>query len=354
MDREIAMDSSANSLLLSVIIPARDEAESIRGCLDSLVRQSEENFLLGQQWELIVVDDASTDATKKIAEEFAGVTVLNAPPLETGWTGKANALWFAAQQARGRWLLFADADTVHEPGSLRRAMHEAEKYHVALLSYSPRQLVRGLAQRALMPLIFADLVQKYPPRLVNAPESPVAASNGQFLMMDRGVYRRLGGHAAVHGSIIEDLELARRCKQAKEGVRFRYAPDAVSTRMYRSFAALYQGWVKNLAALFPDALVRGLAKAVVTFLLFGLPLLATWLYLTVARIPVIWAVVLWWAWRVRVHYARVAKAHFSALDTLLSPLGLPLFAWMLLASWIQQTFSHQVIWKGRSYSTRLK
>jgi glycosyltransferase involved in cell wall biosynthesis len=352
MDREIATRADAVSLLLSVIIPARNEAESIRSCLDSLVRQSEETFLLGEQWELIVVDDASTDATKAIAEEFAGVTVLSAPPLQTGWTGKANALWSAAQQARGHWLLFADADTMHEPGSLRRAIHEAEKYHVALLSYSPRQSVSGLVQRALMPLIFADLVQKYPPRLVNAPESPVAAANGQFLMIDRSVYRRLGGHAAVHSSIIEDLELARRCKQAKEGIRFRYAPDAVSARMYRSFAALYEGWVKNLATLFPDALVRGSGKLVMTVLLFGLPLAAIWMYLNVARIPVIWAVVLWWVWRVRIHYGRVAKAHFSAVDSILSPLALPLFAWMLLASWLQTNVRRQVTWKGRSYSVR--
>jgi glycosyltransferase involved in cell wall biosynthesis len=350
MNREIAMDLDLDApLLLSVIVPARDEAESIRDCVASLVRQSEEGFLLEKDWELIVVDDASTDATKRIAQSFAAVQVLDAPPLEAGWTGKANALWFAARQARGKWLLFTDADTVHEPGSLRRAIHEAEKYHVALLSYSPRQLVHGLAHRALMPLIFADLAQQYPTRLVNSPESPVAAANGQFLMIDRALYRRLGGHAAVHSSIIEDLELARRCKQSKAGLRFRYAPDAVSTRMYRSFGAMYGGWLKNLAALFPDALLRGAGKLVMTILLFGLPLVAIWLYLTVARTPVIWAVALWWAWRLRVHYGRVAKAHFSALDTMLSPLGLPLFGWLLVASWMQKNVRHQVTWKGRSY-----
>ncbi|HET9086734.1 MAG TPA: glycosyltransferase family 2 protein [Acidobacteriaceae bacterium] len=352
MDREIATKANAESLLLSVIIPARNEAESIRSCLDSLVKQSEETFLLGQQWELIVVDDDSIDETQAISEEVAGVTVLNAPPLQTGWTGKANALWSAAQQARGKWLLFTDADTVHEPGSLRRAIHEADRYHVALLSYSPRQSVHGFVQRALMPLIFGDLVQKYPPRLVNAPESPVAAANGQFLMMERGVYRRIGGHAAVHASIIEDLDLAHRCKQAKEGIRLRYAPDAVSARMYRSFATLYEGWVKNLAALFPDALVRGLGKVLMSLLLFGLPLVAIWMYLNVARTPVIWAIVLWWAWRLRIHYSRVAKAHFSAVDSIMSPLALPLFAWMLLASWLQTNVKRQVTWKGRSYAAR--
>jgi glycosyltransferase involved in cell wall biosynthesis len=335
--------------LLSVIVPARNEAESIRACVASLVQQSEKGFLLGQDWELFVVDDASTDTTRQIAMEFTGITVLEAPPLPQGWTGKANAVWFAAQQARGKWLLFTDADTVHEPGSLRRTIHEAEHHHVAMLSYSPRQIVHGFWQRALMPLIFADLVQKYPPRLVNLPDSPVAAANGQFLLMDHQAYRRIGGHAAVQNAVLEDVALATRCKQSHEGLRFRYAPDAVSTRMYRSFGAMYEGWKKNLAQLFPDALLRGFWKLLQTGLLFGLPLLAIWLYLIVARVPVIWAVGLWWAWRLRVHYSRVSKANFSLADTLLSPLALPLFSWLLLDSWIQKNLYKQVTWKGRSY-----
>ncbi|HEY5255546.1 MAG TPA: glycosyltransferase family A protein, partial [Acidobacteriaceae bacterium] len=150
-------ESESTQLQLSVIIPARNEAALIRECLASLVKQSEDDFALGRDWELMVVDDASTDATRRIAADFAGVLVLAAPPLAEGWTGKTNALWFAAQQARGKWLLFTDADTVHEPGDLRRAIHEAERYKVALLSYSPRQMVRGLLQRTLMALIFADL-----------------------------------------------------------------------------------------------------------------------------------------------------------------------------------------------------
>lgn len=354
MEQEISRNAPSRNMLLSVIVPARNEAESIRTCIASLVQQSDDDFLLGHAWELFVVDDGSTDATKQIAGEFESITVLEAPPPAEGWTGKANALWFAAQQAQGKWLLFTDADTVHETGDLRRAMHEAERYHAAMLSYSPRQLVHGLWQRALMPLIFADLVEKYPPRLVNLPDSTVAAANGQFLMIDHAVYRRLGGHAAVHASMIEDMELAQRCKQARAGLRFRYAPDAASTRMYRSFGAMCEGWRKNLALLFPDALTRGWMKLFQTALLFGLPLLAIWLYLTVARAAVIWAVALWWVWRIGVHYARVSKAHFSLTDTLLSALALPLFGWLLLDSWAQKTLRRQVAWKGRSYSTSRK
>jgi len=344
-----ATESVSAQPQLSVMIPARNESASIRECLASLVGQNEENFVLGRDWELIVVDDESSDATRQIASEVLGVTVLEAPPLTEGWTGKTNALWFAAQRARGKWLLFTDADTIHEPGDLRRAIHEAERYKVALLSYSPRQLVGGVMQRMLMPLIFADLAQTYPPRLVNLSDSRVAAANGQFILIRRNTYMRLGGHKAVRGSLIEDMELARHTKHAGEALRLRFAADAASTRMYDSLAESCAGWRKNLALLFPDALTRGLWELFQAALLFGLPLLGIWLYLTVARTPVIWAVGLWWAWRVRIHYANAAKAHFPVADVLLSPLALPLYSWLLIDSWMQKHIRHRVTWKGREY-----
>ena len=347
---EILTEGKETTRLLSVIVPARNEAENIRACLTSLVQQSEAGFQLGKDWELLMVDDASTDSTRQIAAEFAGVSILEAPPLPQGWTGKNHAIWFAAQQAQGKWLLFTDADTVHEPGNLHRAIHEAERHHVAMLSYSPRQLVQGFWQRTLMPLIFADLAQQYPPRLVNLPDSSVAAANGQFLLIERNVYRRIGGHAAVRSSVIEDIDLAQRSKQSHAGLRFRYAPDAVSARMYRSFGAMWDGWKKNLALLFPDALTRGIWKLVQAVLIFGLPLFAVWLYLIVARTGIIWAVVLWWAWRLRVHYSRASKAHFSPANTLLSPLALPLFGWLLIDSWMGRRLRRPVQWKGRNYS----
>jgi glycosyltransferase involved in cell wall biosynthesis len=335
--------------LLSVVIPARNEAETIRECLASLVKQSEEDFALGRDWELIVVNDASTDATRQIATEFSGVTVLDAPPLTEGWIGKTNALWFAAQQTRGKWLLFTDADTVHEPGNLRRAMHEAERYKVALLTYSPRQLGHGVLQRTLMTLIFADLAQTYPARLVNMPESRVAAANGQFILIRRNTYMRIGGHKSVRGSLLEDVELARHTKNAGESLRLRFAADAVSTRMYGSLRATLAGFRKNLALLFPDALSRGLWKLVQAALLFGLPVLVIYLYLIVARTPVIVAAGLWWAWRGGVHYSNTAKSHFPAVDVFLSPLALPLYSWLLIDSWMQQNVRHKATWKGREY-----
>jgi GT2 family glycosyltransferase len=246
---------------LTVIVPARNEEDCLGACLKSLVGQSEEIFELGKDWELVVVDDHSTDGTRQIAidvaRDFAGVTVLEAGKLEKGWTGKANAIWTAAKRARGRWLLFTDADTIHEPGDLRRAIHEATRHKAGMLSYSPRQIVSGLAQRTLMPLVFCELALAYPPAKVSDPNQRIAAANGQFLLVEREAYRRLGGHASVADKVLEDVQLAFLAKRRKVGLRFRYAQDAVSTRMYRSTGAMIEGWTKNLALLFDNSLAAG-------------------------------------------------------------------------------------------------
>jgi len=218
---------------LTVIVPARNEEDCLGACLQSLVSQSEEIFELGKDWELVVVNDHSIDRTGEIARGFAGVTVMEAGKLEPGWTGKANAVWTAARCARGRYLLFTDADTIHEPGDLRRAMHEAERHKAGMLSYSPRQIVSGIAQRILMPLVFSELALAYPPAQVSDPAQRIAAANGQFLLVEREAYRRMGGHASVSGKVLEDVELAFIAKRRRVGLRFRYAADAVASRMYR-------------------------------------------------------------------------------------------------------------------------
>ena len=236
-----------NLLELTVIVPARNEEDCLAACLESLVSQSDGLFKLGREWELIVVDDHSTDRTAEIAHSFAGVTVMEADKLEPEWTGKNNAVWTAARRARGRWLLFTDADTLHEPGNLHRAMHEAVKHEVGMLSYSPRQIVQGLWQRSLMPLIFCELELAYPPAKVSDPGQRIAAANGQFLLVEREAYRRLGGHPSVAEKVLEDVEFAFLAKRRKVGLRFRYAEDAVAARMYRSTGAMLEGCSSTIA-----------------------------------------------------------------------------------------------------------
>jgi glycosyltransferase involved in cell wall biosynthesis len=341
---------------LTVIIPARDEEQSIGECLKSLVSQSESVFELGREWELIVVDDHSTDRTAEIARSFPDVTVMAATKLEKGWTGKNSAIWTAARKARGKWILFTDADTVHEAGDLHRAMHEAARHKVGMLSYSPRQLVSGVWQRALMPLVFSELALAYPTAKVSDPNQRVAAANGQFLLVEREAYRKIGGHPSVKERVLEDVELAFIAKRRRVGLRFRYAADALSTRMYRTTGAMIEGWTKNLALLFNNAMATALWKVLDLVLLVGLPWLA--IHLWGARfspkglewLGAGWVLMLLWARTIFRFYARVAKSNFPFVDCAISPLGLPLFIALLYRSWFKHKVLGQVSWKGRTYA----
>src|ERR1700756_1721531 len=142
------IDASAKPEV-SVIVPARNEEASLGTCLESLVSQS------GVDFETIVVNDHSTDRTREIAASFPGVRIIEAGPLPQGWTGKNNAVACGALQARGEWLLFTDADTVHLPGSLARAVAEAQDNNAELLSYSPEQIAVTFWERATLPVVFA-------------------------------------------------------------------------------------------------------------------------------------------------------------------------------------------------------
>src|SRR5499427_4477475 len=254
------MEASAKPEV-SVIVPARNEEASLRACLESLVSQS------GVDFEIIVVNDHSIDRTREIAESFPGVRVIEAGSLPQGWTGKNNAVACGAREARGQWLLFTDADTVHLPGSLARAFAEANEHQAEMLSYSPEQIAVTFWEMAILPVVFAELARQYPPSKVSDPASPIAAANGQYILIRRDAYESVGGHGAVAGEILEDVALAKVVKAAGRKIRFRYGADAVRTRMYRNFAQLREGWTKNLASLFPKP--RWLAATLISWWLFA-------------------------------------------------------------------------------------
>ena len=332
------MNSGTNPEV-SVIVPARDEEACLADCLRSLVGQ------VGASFEVIVVDDHSTDSTRAIAEGFP-VRVIAAGPLPAGWSGKCNAAWSGARAAKGKWLLFTDADTRHAADSIVTGLREAQEHDSALLSYSPRQEVHSFADRALMPVIFAELAKMYPPKEVCDPNSPIAAANGQYLLIRRDVYDEIGGHAAVATAILEDVELAKRVKQAGYTLRFRWS-DAVSTRMYRSFPQMWEGWTKNLALLFPHPRRLALLRlGEFALLIIGIYFFfETWLignFIEMACAAV--ATLVCFSYFIK----RIRKAHFGWPSNVLSIFGLPLFAILLINSDI----SHKrgaVSWKGRKY-----
>jgi len=326
-----AMEPAAERPVVSVIVPARNEEVCLGDCLQSLVAQT------GVAFEIIVVDDHSTDRTREIAASFAGVRVIEAGPLPEGWTGKNNAVVTGAREARGEWLLLTDADTVHLPGSLAGALKEAQEKGAELLSYSPEQIAVTFWEMATLPVIFAELARQYSPSKVSDPASSIAAANGQYILIRRETYDAVGGHAAVAGNILEDVALARAVKSSGKKIRFRYAADAVRTRMYRNYAQLRDGWTKNLAQLFPNPGWLALKT------------LALWIVPWVALFGQRWWSNAIFAGSLLVLATRLRRANFTwDMEVLGALFGMPMFAYLLLRS-KRAHAKGRVGWKGRTY-----
>jgi glycosyltransferase involved in cell wall biosynthesis len=342
----VAPETVPSRPTVSVIVPARNEGACLGACLESLVAQT------GVDFEIIVVNDASADRTRAIAQSFPRIRVVDADPPPAGWTGKNNAMAAGAGVACGEWLLFTDADTVHLPGSLAGAVAEAGQQGATLLSYSPKQEVHGIWENAVMPVIFAELAVTYRPSLAGDPRSPAAAANGQYILIAREAYDTIGGHAAVSSSLLEDVALARAVKASGRKIFFRFGGDAVRTRMYRSFAQLREGWTKNLALLFPSPLRLALLRLTEFVLIAGGVVAAMAATLRGHFKPAVAAAIL----AVTIYgflLNRIHKAHFSWRANALSPAGLPIFVYLLLRS----RLSHKrgsVLWKGRTYGSSLQ
>ena len=236
---------------VAVIVPARDEAENIGPCLASLIAQD----YAADRLRFVVVDDDSSDATPAIVRRFVQadgrVKLIAAPRLPPGWKGKVNACCAGTRAARADadWLCFLDADMRAEPLLLSSAVAAAQASDLDLLSLAPRQELRSFAERLIIPcglyaLSFSQDLGKF-----QAPNSKDAAVTGQFMLIRRGVYERVGGFASVCNSVVEDLEFARLLKRSGGRVLMQDGSRMLSTRMYSGWQTLWPGFAKNVIEL---------------------------------------------------------------------------------------------------------
>jgi glycosyltransferase involved in cell wall biosynthesis len=231
---------------ISAIVPARNEEAVIGACVKSLAEQAEIA-------EILVVNDQSSDGTvavvRRAAAEIAKLKLLETGKLPAGWVGKNNAVWRGAAEAKNRWLLFTDADAELLPGAASRALQIANETDAALVSFSPAQVTETWYEKALIPFVYCRLARHFSFKDVNNPENQAAAANGQFLMIRRDVYDAIGGHAAIASEVLEDVALAQNAKRAGYAIWFGSGNGVVKARMYRSLAAMREGWKKNLYLL---------------------------------------------------------------------------------------------------------
>jgi glycosyltransferase involved in cell wall biosynthesis len=338
--------------VVSAIIPARNEELAIARAVESVAAQPEIE-------EIIVVNDQSTDNTSAILADLSAriprLKILNVESLPEGWVGKNYAVSLGASVARGEWLLFTDADTYHMLGSTRRALADAVDHNVALVSYSPEQELGSFWERALIPIVYSRLAVRYPFARINNPDFSDAAANGQFLMILRDAYEKVGGHAAIADQILEDVALARRVKGAGYGIYFAAPMATVQTRMYRTFSAMWQGWTKNLYPLMGGTPGAALAEVLEVFPfaeLIGLALYG-WFLVGPHKLP-LWSLVVL---AVAVLLLRSLRYSFSLYRNPNLPgniqyyiPGVFLYCAALLTSWWKNTRG-KVLWKGRTYSS---
>ena len=265
-----------NPIRVSAIVPARNEDEVVAACVESLVPQTE---IL----EILVVNDQSTDKTEAILRgltaRYPQVRMLEITDLPAGWVGKNNAVWTGAREAKEDWLLFTDADAVHERDSAAKALEIAGQTGCVLVSFSPEQELGTWYEKSLIPYVYCRLGKRFSYAEVNDPQRLVAAANGQFLLIRRDVYQAVGGHASVAGEVLEDVALARRVKGAGYRIWFGGGHGIVRVRMYRSFRSTWQGWKKNLYPLMggtEEAVGKEFVRAVVPVIVTLVAAIATW------------------------------------------------------------------------------
>ena len=234
-------DPPATPTGVTIMIPAKDEGERIRACIESALAQDYANFTV------IAIDDRSTDNTGAVMDDIAAknprlqVIHITEPP-GPGWTGKNNALHTAAVEAKGDWLLFVDSDVVLEPDALSASMAVLLRKKFDMISLLPRLESHSIWESLLVPLAGAAASSMYLISLTNTQESRTAFANGQFLMISRAAYDAIGRHEVVRDRYCEDVEIARLVKERGLRPRVSWGNDFCAVRMYSSLGAIFRGW----------------------------------------------------------------------------------------------------------------
>jgi chlorobactene glucosyltransferase len=354
---EPATPPAANAPLISICIPARNEENNIRHCVESALAQDYPNI------EVVVLDDRSTDATltqlREIASRDSRLLPISGSELPEGWAGKPHALFQASAAARGEWLCFVDADTFLASQAISSCYAKAIETNADMFTTMNEQVMGTFWEKVVMPLVMTALSVGFSPRKVNDPGSRDAIANGQFIMIRRKVYDAIGGHEKVKDQIVEDKAISEQVKWNGHRLVVADGSKVIRTRMYTSLPSMWEGWTKNIYLGLSDhpAMLMlgafGATVSVIAALFLPLwPLLGINWYINNGgwlAIAVIIQSLVVWIWLIYVR-ARVAmKMNISAWYALTTPLGAGVFAAMMLTSAWKVISGQGVTWRGRKY-----
>lgn len=325
---------------VSLLVPCRNEEDNIATCLSHLLQQDHPHF------EVLVLDDGSTDNTAAIVQSFAvqdeRVRLISGEPLPNGWTGKNWACHQLSRQAVGEFLIFTDADNFYSADAVSRTIGWMMAHELDLFSAFPQQITVTWSEKWLVTFFDLTVYALLPLWLTYRSSFPsLSAANGQWLAMRKCAYERLGGHEAVRQHVVEDVELARRCK--RHGLRMLTASgrDAVKGRMYRSLAEVWNGFAKNAYGLTGFHPLPFLIFLLLLFLLTVLPY--GLIFVAAVRIPALFMVA------ANVLIRGVAAVKFKqpfGHSTVFHPLAMVLVLALAVYSMVSY-YHHGVVWKGR-------
>ncbi|HEV2165646.1 MAG TPA: glycosyltransferase [Thermoplasmata archaeon] len=328
---------------VSVVIAARNEELDLPGCLDDLVAQDYPGL------EIVVVDGGSTDRTREIAKARAPrVRLVEEPPLPEGWVGKNWACDVGYRATSADWVLFTDADLRYHPTAVRATVEWAEREAADLATLAPRIETVGFWEKVVMPFYAQMVLTYFRTPHVNRAGSRAAMANGQYTLVRRSAYERVGGHAAIRSAVLEDVRLAQRFRAAGLRLRVAWAPDLLSTRMYRDRREMFEGLLKNVhGPRFSGARQAAFFAGLVGFF---------WLPFAVLPLGLLWglpALALWGAildlalFAKHAAFARGLRA--SAQYGLAFPIAVGFYLVLVAASLARGLRGRPLEWKGRAY-----
>jgi hypothetical protein len=338
---------------VSVLVPARNEEHRVLAyCLRSILAQDYERF------EVIAVNDRSTDATGAILEALAAgderLRVINGQELLPGWLGKPYAMQQALSQARGEWILATDADMIFDTVTLRTAIDHTLEENADAMTLIPHFEAKSFWERVMIPtwawvLLMFSLFYR-----ISNPKTPGAVGIGGFFLMRRSMLDRVGGYEALKDEVMEDVRLAEMIKGSGGRLLTGYAPNLLSTRMYRNFGEMWECSTKNWFSGVKFSLPFALACVLSMYAVSVGPLLI--LLACVVGIAAGWNAGVWlliipatlsWLLQVFVLAIMSRRSGVSPVYALTAPLGLSLLYAMLFDSSIRITTGKGVTWKGR-------
>ena len=335
--------------LISVLVPARDEEANIETCLKSLKSQDYPNF------EILVLDDHSSDNTAAIVGRMAAedkrIRLFRSEPLPEGWAGKPFACYQLAQRAKGSWLLFVDADTIHAPSMLRGVLPIAIESKIGMLSGFPRQIANSLPQKVAIPVLYFVIMSWLPIWWLHRSRKPrPSLAIGQFLLFSREAYWKIGGHQAVKSRIIEDVWLGVEINRSgSRHIAIDLSP-VVACNMYHDVGVMWEGFIKWMYSVAALSRIFLALLLVAGYFFFLAPFYWLWRELFVVYTG--WGAII--AFQVVVIFGMrwLVDSRFKepVVSAFLHPLGFSFLVLAGLYAGSRQVVGAGVRWKNRLYS----